>query len=94
MGGTAYKEAFEQVKPGGRVVSIITQPDKTPGQQNIKAYYVFVQPNGKQLAQIDQLIKEGKVVPPHIEVMPFDQVVDALRKVEDGHVRGKIALKI
>ncbi len=95
LGGTAYKEAFEQVTPQGRIVSLLAHPDPALiKNRQISASYVFVTPNGKQLAEIDQLINSGKLVPPHVEVLPLEDVTEAMRKVEEGHVRGKIALRI
>lgn len=95
LGGTAFKEAFEQVKPGGHIVSILSHPDPTLSKnRDVHVSYLLVQPNGEQLAKIDQLIAQGKLVPPHVEVVPLDNVIDAMKKLEEGHVRGKIALKI
>lgn len=39
------------------------------------------------------LVESGKVVPAIDRTYPLDQVVDALRWVDDGHARGKVLVK-
>jgi NADPH:quinone reductase-like Zn-dependent oxidoreductase len=39
------------------------------------------------------LIDEGKVMPAIDRTYPLDQVVEALRYVNDGHPRGKVLVK-
>ncbi len=95
IGGPTLKESFSLLKPQGRLVSIIEQLDaETAKKKNIQFSYVFVSPNGKELKQIADLIEAGKVIPPHVETMKFEEAPKALQKIKEGHTRGKIVLKI
>ena len=43
--------------------------------------------------QVLQLVEEGKVAPAIDRTFPLEQVVDALRYVDEGHPRGKVLIK-
>jgi NADPH:quinone reductase-like Zn-dependent oxidoreductase len=46
--------------------------------------------NPPDIKRVTDLIAEGKVRPTIDRRYPLDQVVDALRWVDDGHARGKV----
>ncbi len=96
VGGKGYDQCFHLVTQGGHLVSIVNPNlDKAAAKQRgITADYVFVSPNGKQLAEISQLIEQGKVKPPHIEELNLADAAQAQEKSKDGHTRGKIVLKV
>lgn len=95
LGGDSLKRSFGILKKGGRIVSIVAKPDaELAAQKNIKAGYVFVRPNGKQLREIGRLIEAGVIAPPHIEEILLDQATEAQEKVKAGHTKGKIVLKV
>jgi D-arabinose 1-dehydrogenase-like Zn-dependent alcohol dehydrogenase len=48
----------------------------------------------EQLAGIAQLLADGKIGAPEIEIMPLGNVADAHRRLQEGHVRGKIVLRV
>jgi NADPH:quinone reductase-like Zn-dependent oxidoreductase len=45
------------------------------------------------VATVTGLVEAGKVMPAIDRTFPLDQVVDALRWVDDGHARGKVLVK-
>ena len=47
---------------------------------------------GTDLAQVAQLIEAGQVVPALDRTYPLDQATDAMRRLEAGEVRGKVAI--
>ena len=53
-----------------------------------------VKPRGGDLEKITGLIEAGKIRPVIEKVFPLEQIADAHRLSEAGHVRGKIVLKI
>ena len=53
-----------------------------------------VQPRGGDLEKINELIEAGKLHPVIEKVFPLDQVAEAHRESERGHVRGKLVIKI
>ncbi len=53
-----------------------------------------VKPRGGDLEKINALIEAGKVRPVIENVFPFDQMAEAQRQSEKGHVRGKLVVRI
>lgn len=95
VGGTTLKESYSLLKPGGRLVSVVEKPNENLAAQfHVQPLYVFVQPNGKQLQQISQLIEAKKVLPIKIEEIPLEKAAEAQEQNETRHGQGKIVLKI
>jgi 2-desacetyl-2-hydroxyethyl bacteriochlorophyllide A dehydrogenase len=95
VGGQTYKDSFQLLKPGGRITSLIEQPNQELADKyKVKPFYLFVQPNGEELEKIGKLVQERKVKPILIEEMPLEQAAKAQQKNEEGHTFGKIVLKI
>ena len=76
-------------------------PELNPGRvvvvakaKDVRASFVFVTPNGEELAQIGTLIDAGKVQVPHLQVKSVQEAAAALDENQNRHVRGKVALKI
>jgi NADPH:quinone reductase-like Zn-dependent oxidoreductase len=89
FGGDRQDLAVSLLRPGGRITSIIAKPG---GGDHVEAHYVFVRPSGYDLAEMSELIAEGRLRP-HVEATyPLEQAGDALERLEDGHVRGKLVL--
>ena len=55
---------------------------------------VRVQPRGGDLEKITALIEAGKIRPVVEKVFPLEQIADAHRLSETGHVRGKLVVSI
>lgn len=95
IGGDVLKSSYGVVKPGGHLISIAATIDQALAKEhNINAQFVFVAPNGKQLTQIAELCEKGKLIPPEIQELPLEQAIVALRKIREGHTRGKMVLKV
>jgi len=95
IGGAVYRESYEILKPAGRIVSLLEQPDLNLSQKfNVRAEYLFVFPNGKQLQAITKLFESGKVKPPTIHQMRLDQAPLAIEEIKKGHTTGKIVLQV
>ena len=61
-----------------------------------EAYYRFflMEPNGEQLQYIADLMETGHIKAVIDSVYPFDEAIQALLKLENGHAKGKIVIKI
>lgn len=94
VGGQTLKDSVQLLKQGGRLVSIVDKPDHELEKKHIHASFVFVAPNGKQLAEIGRLIEEDKIIVPKIEEMPLKEAAAAQQKNREGHTQGKIVLKV
>jgi NADPH2:quinone reductase len=91
FGGDAQELAFEVLRRGGRIVSIKQPPGRRDG---FETHYVFVRPSGYDLAEMNDLIADGRLRP-HVErTYELDEAAAAFARLEDGHVRGKLVLRV
>jgi len=56
--------------------------------------FLFVHPNGGQLAQIGELLKAGRIRPVIDKVFPFEQAKAALAYLEQGRAKGKVVVQM
>ncbi len=95
IGKTIYTRSFEVLRQGGRIVSLLEQPNLALAEKfQVKAEYHFVEPSGHELREIAQLFEHGKAIVPKIEVMDLDDAAKAIDLIRQGHTTGKIVLKI
>ncbi|HLQ83657.1 MAG TPA: NADP-dependent oxidoreductase [Pseudogracilibacillus sp.] len=97
MGGDILDKSYEIVKEGGRLVSIAGQPDADKAKEyGITAESLWLNPNGAQLAELGQLMEEGKVKANIGHTYPLTE--EGLRKAHDlsatHHAKGKIVIEI
>ena len=55
---------------------------------------IMATPRGGDLEKISSMVEAGKVKPVIEQVYPLEQIAEAHRKSEAGHVRGKLVIKI
>lgn len=95
MGGNAMTSSLLALKPGGFLPTITEAFNPyAAAEADIYGSYVFVRPDGWQLATIGDLLKSGRVKVPRLEIFPMKQVAEAHRKILTGTTVGKIALRI
>jgi len=97
-------DPIDLLKQGGRLVSIATLTDDGDVEASIaeaelkgcKKIYALVSDSqfGKELQKIVELINAGEIEIPPIESFEFDDVAQAHKKLEGGHVRGKLVLNV
>lgn len=63
-------------------------------QKQVDYQFLFMKANGKQLAQIAQLIEQGYIKPYAQSVYPFEQINQAFDELEQGRTRGKIVVSM
>ncbi len=56
--------------------------------------FLFMQPNGSQLAEITALIEAGIIRPVIDKVFPFAETNEAMSYVEAGRAKGKVVVKV
>ncbi len=56
--------------------------------------FLFVRPDGEQLAQISQLIESGQIGPAIDKVFPFAETKEALDYLARGHAKGKVVVRV
>jgi NADPH:quinone reductase-like Zn-dependent oxidoreductase len=91
FGGDDQERALDLLRPGGRIVSIIAPPNP---RDHVESHYVFVRPSGYDLAEMSELIADGQLRPHVDETYPLERAAEAMDRLQDGHVRGKLVLTI
>jgi NADPH:quinone reductase-like Zn-dependent oxidoreductase len=56
--------------------------------------FLFVRPDGAQLAQIGELLEQSRIRPVIDKVFPFAQAKEALAYLEQGRARGKVVVQL
>lgn len=97
LGGEILDRSFEVLKEGGKLVSIAGNPDQEKAsQQEIKAGFLWLQENGKQLSEIAKLLENGEVKPLIGHSFPLTEkgLQEAHQLSETHHAKGKIVINI
>lgn len=63
-------------------------------KRDVTYAFVFMRPDGGQLAQIGELLKAERVRPVIDKVFPFEQAKEALAYLAQGRSRGKVVVKL
>lgn len=97
MGGEIQEKSFEVLKKGGRLVSIAQPPDeKKAKSKGITAGFLWLEENGKQLAELGNMIKKEQVKTHvgHTFSLSQEGLREAHKLSETHHAKGKIVIKI
>jgi NADPH:quinone reductase-like Zn-dependent oxidoreductase len=93
LGGDGREQAIATLRRGGRLVSLASPPPEK--RDGFEIHYVFVRPSGYDLGEhITPLVQEGRLRPHVEEVFPLERAAEAHERLEQGHVRGKLVLRI
>jgi NADPH:quinone reductase-like Zn-dependent oxidoreductase len=90
VGGQSLEMSPQVVKNPERIVSVVDPATvKAVGGQ-----YAFVRPDPRHLAELATLVDEGVIRIELARTFPLAEAADAQRLVEEGHVRGKVAISV
>ncbi len=88
VGGEALEVSPGLLAPGGRLASV-REPEKV---KELGGRYIFVRPDGAQLAELSRLVDAGRLRVHLHETFAMERAAEAQRLVEGGHVHGKVVL--
>ena len=98
VGGESGKAALACVRSGGRLVTVPTitaQQIKDAGAGlGVEVLGMLVHPDQKQLTQMLMLLRQGEVQITVSGEFPLAEGALAHHAIEDGHVRGKLLLRM
>jgi len=96
VGGGTIVDSIPATKSFGRLATILgAQGDLTPlYQKNQTLYGVFLTRERARLKEISALIERGQVRPLVAEVLPLEEVGKAHERLDSGHGRGKVVLRV
>ncbi|MFC4388039.1 NADP-dependent oxidoreductase [Gracilibacillus marinus] len=97
IGGKTQEESFDIVKQGGRIISIVGEPNQDKAKEkNVVAKSIWLQPDGKQLSELAALMEQGKLKSIVGNTLPFSGrgIYDAHALSETHHATGKIVISM
>ncbi|MBO0456117.1 NADP-dependent oxidoreductase [Enterococcus hulanensis] len=94
MGGDVQKDSFKVLNRDGRLISIVGQPDEELAKSVAVAESIWLQPDGKQLQEMADLMSAGKVksIVGHTYPLTAAGVKEAHELSATHHAQGKIVL--
>ncbi len=94
VGGETLERSWGVLKAGGRLVTVATQ-SSTSTDQRVREAFFIMQPNAAQLREIARLIDTHELRPPTVAaVFSLVQAREAYARAQQGHLDGKIALRV
>lgn len=99
VGGATLRSCWSAVREGGVLLSITGDPQQEMPATRIKmpaiAKWILVEPNGRHLQLISNLIEGGQSCVTRVDsVMDFADFQKAFDKVEAGKANGKVVIKV
>jgi NADPH2:quinone reductase len=96
VGGETLVGSIAYTRPFGRIATILGgEGDFTPMyQKNQTLFGVFLTRERARLDEMTLLIERGQMRPMVDEVLPLNQVGKAHERLESGHGRGKVVLRV
>jgi NADPH:quinone reductase-like Zn-dependent oxidoreductase len=79
VGGKTLELSSSVLKPGGRLVSIVSEPPGTPDPRIQKTYFI-VEPNQQQLIEIGKLLDAGSLKTFVNATLPLEEAAKAYEK--------------
>ena len=98
VGKQTLIDAWTAVKDGGILLGINTPPDQCKPKVNlpkdVTAKFFIMEPKGWQLREVAELVESGKAKAIVDSVWKMEEFKDAFAKLESGHARGKVIIKV
>lgn len=95
VGGDVQERSADVLKPGGRLVSLLAFANEAALRaKGVDCRYVFVRPDGRQLARLAKLAEAGKLNVTLAATLPLAEAARAHELLESRHTRGKIVLRV
>jgi NADPH:quinone reductase-like Zn-dependent oxidoreductase len=95
VGGDRLERSASVVRPGGRLVSVASEPSQQQAAaRGIKSIYFVISPNGNQLVELAKLVDQGQLQPAVDKVFLLAQARQAFERSLTAHPAGKIVLQI
>jgi NADPH:quinone reductase-like Zn-dependent oxidoreductase len=95
LGGSVQEASWSTLKPGGLLVSIISPPDQArAAAAGLRSAFIFIGPDAPVLAQLADLVDDGKLRPVIGAEFAVDDIAAAHALSESGHARGKIVVYV
>lgn len=96
VGGELISRSVRATRRFGRMATVLPPQgtlDRFPFK-NLTLYGILITPDARRLVDMARVIEQGGVRPLVDEALPLDQVQRAHRRLDTGHGRGKVVLRV
>ena len=94
IGGETFRHSFEAVRDGGRVVTIVAFGEEVEPGRGISHHAFSTRAERRKLEKLSEMFDAGKRRVEIEYVVPLEEAATAHERVEAGHTRGKIVLRV
>ena len=94
VGGETFRRSFDAVRDGGRVVTIIAFGEEVEPGRGINYHAFSARAERRKLEKLSGMFDAGKLLLEIEDVLPLEEAAKAHERVEAGHTRGKIVLRV
>ena len=98
IGQKALEDAWWTVRDGGSLISIFQPPEQAKpadfDRKDVKNEFFIMEPDGKELEKITDLINDGKCRPFVDSVWHLEDHEEAFKRADSGHALGKVILDL
>jgi NADPH:quinone reductase-like Zn-dependent oxidoreductase len=98
VGGEDVAATLVHIRAGGTLLEIADDADEPTRAQaarkDVTLLEPLVEPDGRTLDQIAELVGDGKLEVVVADVLPLQEAAEAHRRLEAGGVRGKLVLEV
>ena len=82
------------MRDGGRVVTIVAFSEEVEPGRGITHHAFSARAQRRKLERLSQMFDTGKLRAEIEDVLPLEEAAKAHERVEAGHTRGKIVLRV
>jgi NADPH:quinone reductase-like Zn-dependent oxidoreductase len=94
-GGAVASASLQGMRPGGTLVSIVGfTPTPEEAREAVKVVRMLVEPRANDLANLVNLVADGRLRVLNEEAVPLEGIVDALEALYAGHTVGKRLVRV
>ncbi|EOD59226.1 NADP-dependent oxidoreductase [Amycolatopsis vancoresmycina] len=98
LGGEVASRSLPVLRPGGHFVTAVAEEDTALIAKfeaaGLRFSGIAVEPDPVALRGLADLVERGRLRVHVEETFPFDRIADAHRRLERGHLRGKVVLTV
>lgn len=98
VGKQTLADAWTAVKAGGVLLSVNEPPEnrrpKEDAPKDVTNYFFIMKPEGWQLNHVTRLLEKGEARAIVDSIWRLEEFKEAFARVEGGHTRGKVIIKV
>jgi NADPH:quinone reductase-like Zn-dependent oxidoreductase len=98
LGGDTVERSLGVLRPGGHLVTAVAESDPELAARfkaaGMRFSGIAVDPDPVALGQLVKLVEQGRLRVHVQETFPFERVSDAHRRLDGGHLQGKLVLTV